>query len=213
MSGKPAGNRNRRAVTRVLVVVQPASSIAKVRAAGALFAAAHLTFVGWMLLRPHYVAWVPAPNLRPFGTIRADLRMGPAQAVRRIGEGLALLAPLGVLLPMAGGRIRTSGLASFVRTVFAALMISLSVEFTQTLVPGQLFDVDALVLNTTGVALVHLLVVPAVRRGLRQREAAASAVRARLEDAAHARGGTPVDDRARLDDRAAGRAAHKADVS
>ncbi|MYS19931.1 VanZ like family protein [Streptomyces sp. DvalAA-14] len=142
----------------------------RVRAAGLLLTAAYLAFIGWMLLRPHYVAWVPAPNLRPLGTIRADLGMGAAEAARRIGAGLALLAPLGVLLPMAGGRIRASGFASFARTVFAALMVSLSLEFTQTLVPGQLFDVDALLLNTLGAALAHLLVVPPVRRRLRRRE-------------------------------------------
>jgi glycopeptide antibiotics resistance protein len=141
----------------------------RVRAAGLLLTAAYLAFVGWLLLRPHYVTWVPAPNLRPFGTIRADLAMGPGQAVRRVTEGLGLLAPLGVLLPLAGGRVRTSGVASFVRTVFAALMVSLFVEFLQTMVPGQLFDVDALLLNTLGAALTHLLVVPRVRRALRQR--------------------------------------------
>lgn len=146
--------------------------VLRVRAAGLLLTAAYLAFIGWMLLRPHYVAWVPSPNLRPFGTIREDLAMGGPEAARRILAGLALLAPLGVLLPMTGGRIHTSGFASFARTVFAALMVSLSVEFTQTLVPGQLFDVDALLLNTTGVALLHLLVVPSVRRALRRREAA-----------------------------------------
>jgi glycopeptide antibiotics resistance protein len=139
----------------------------RVRAAGLVLTAAYLSFIGWMLLRPHYVAWVPAPNLRPLGTIRADLGMGPGEAARRISAGLGLLAPLGVLLPMAGGRVRGSGVASFIRTVFAGLMASLAVEFTQTIVPGQLFDVDALLLNTAGVALAHLLVVPAVRRRLR----------------------------------------------
>ncbi|CAG7601448.1 VanZ family protein [Actinacidiphila bryophytorum] len=141
----------------------------RVRAAGLLLTAAYLAFAAWLLLRPHYVAWVPSPNLRPFSTIRADLRMEPAQAARHLLAGLGLLAPLGILLPMAGGRIETSGVASFVRTVFAGLMVSMSVEFTQTMVPGQLFDVDALILNTAGVALAHLLVVPAVRRRLRQR--------------------------------------------
>lgn len=143
----------------------------RVRAAGLLLTAAYLVFIGWMLLRPHYVTWVPAPNLRPFDTIRADLAMGTAEAARRISEGLALLAPLGVLLPLAGGRVRTSGVASFLRTAFAGLMVSLSVEFLQTMVPGQLFDVDALLLNTAGVALAHLLVVPAARRTLRRRGA------------------------------------------
>ncbi|SEG61642.1 VanZ like family protein [Actinacidiphila yanglinensis] len=146
----------------------------RVRAAGLLLTAAYLVFVGWMLLRPHYVAWVPAPNLRPLGTIREDLSMGPVEAARRLGAGLGLLAPLGVLLPMAGGRPDASGLASFLRTVFAGLMVSMLVEFTQTMVPGQLFDVDALILNTVGVAVAHLLVVPAARRrllrGLREAE-------------------------------------------
>jgi glycopeptide antibiotics resistance protein len=144
----------------------------RVRAAGLLLTAAYLAFVCWLLLRPHSVAWVPAPNLRPFDTIRADLAAGPVDAVRRIAEGLGLLAPLGVLLPMAGGRVRTAGVTSFVRTVFAGLMVSISVEFTQTMVPGQLFDVDALLLNTAGVALAHLLIVPAARRALRSREEA-----------------------------------------
>ena len=145
----------------------------RVRAVGFLLTAAYLTFTAWLLLRPHYVAWVSSPNLRPFGTIRADLRMGPAQATRHLLAGLGLLAPLGVLLPVAGGRVETSGAASFVRTVFAGLMVSLSVEFTQTMVPGQLFDVDALILNTAGVGLAHLLVAQPVRRRLRRRGAAA----------------------------------------
>lgn len=152
----------------VLDSVRHEGSMIRVRAAGLLLTAAYLCFVGWMLLRPHYVAWVPAPNLRPLATIRHDLAMGPPQAARRISEGLGLLAPLGVLLPMAGGRADTPWFASFARTVFAGLMVSLSVEFTQTLVPGQLFDIDALLLNTVGVALAHVLVVPAVRRRLRR---------------------------------------------
>lgn len=143
----------------------------RVRAAGLLLTAAYLAFAGWLLLRPHYVTWVPSPNLRPFDTIRDDLALGPAHAARNLLAGLGLLAPLGVLLPMAGGRVETSGVASFVRTVFAGLMVSLSVEFTQTMVPGQLFDVDALILNTLGVALAHLLVVPAARAHLRRRAA------------------------------------------
>lgn len=140
----------------------------RVRAAGILLTAAYLAFAAWLLLRPHYVAWVPSPNLRPFGTIRTSLGMEPWPAARRLLAGLGLLAPLGILLPMAGGRVEGSGVASFVRTVFAGLMVSLSVEFTQTMVPGQLFDVDALILNTAGVALAHLLVVPPARRYLRR---------------------------------------------
>lgn len=153
----------------VIPLVQPEAPLLKARAMGLALTAVQLSFVGWLMLRPHYVPWVAAPNLRPFGTIRADLAMSPFEAARRLLAGLVLLAPLGVLLPMAGGRIRTSGVGSFARTVFAGLMVSLSVEFLQTVVPGQIFDVDALLLNTAGVALVHLAVVPATRRHLRRR--------------------------------------------
>jgi glycopeptide antibiotics resistance protein len=141
-----------------------------VRAVGLILAAAYLVLVGWLMLRPQYVAWVDAPNLRPLATIRADLALGdPWLTCRRLGTGLALLAPLGVLLPMAGGRVRVSGPGSFARTVFAGLMVSLALEFLQTVVPGQIFDVDALLLNTAGVTLAYLAVVPVTRHRLRRR--------------------------------------------
>ncbi|MFF3563353.1 VanZ family protein [Streptomyces sp. NPDC002574] len=142
---------------------------------GLILAAVHLALVGWLLLRPQYVAWVDAPNLRPLATIRTDLALPPLAAARALGAGLVLLAPLGVLLPMAGGRARVSGAGSFARTVFAGLMISLALEFMQTGVPGQIFDVDALLLNTAGVALTHLAVVPAARAWLRRRGARVTA--------------------------------------
>lgn len=138
-----------------------------------MLAAAYLALVGWLVLRPQYVPWVAAPNLRPFATIRADLAMPGLEGARRLGEGLGLLAPLGLLLPMAGARVYVSGVVSFFRTVFAALMVSLVVEFVQTVVPGQIFDVDALLLNTAGVALAYLVVVPVTRRWLRRRGAPA----------------------------------------
>lgn len=150
-------------MTDVLPDVRRDGSYPKVRAVGLLLTAVHLALVGWLTLRPQYVPWVDAPNLRPFATLRSDLATGPAEAARRIGTGLALLAPLGVLLPLAGGRVRVSAAGSFARTVFAGLMISLALEFAQTGVPGQIFDVDALLLNTAGVALAHLAVVPATR--------------------------------------------------
>lgn len=156
-------------MTDVLPGVRRDGSLPKVRAVGLVLAAVHLALVGWLMLRPQYVPWVDAPNLRPFASIRSDLAMGPAEAARRIGAGLALLAPLGVLLPMAGGRVRVSAPGSFARTVFAGLMISLALEFVQTGVPGQIFDVDALLLNTAGVALAHLAVVPAARAWVHRR--------------------------------------------
>ncbi|OAH13227.1 VanZ family protein [Streptomyces jeddahensis] len=141
----------------------------RVRAAGGVLLVAHLLLVGWLTLRPLDVPWVSAANLHPFAGIRADLALGPLQAARRIGEGLLLLAPLGVLLPMVGGKLSVSPLGSLARTVAAGALLSLGIELLQTGVPGQIVDVDSLLLNTVGVALAHVAVVPAARVRLRRR--------------------------------------------
>ncbi|NDZ77132.1 VanZ family protein [Streptomyces sp. SID10853] len=144
-------------------------SVIRFRVVGVVLLAAHLLIVGWLTLRPLDVMWVTASNFTPFAGIRADLALGAVEATRRIGEALLLLAPLGVLLPLAGGRPRVSPWASLARTVAAGALISLAIELLQTGVPGQVVDVDSLLLNTVGVALAHVLVVPAVRHRLRRR--------------------------------------------
>ncbi|MGW4974582.1 VanZ family protein, partial [Streptomyces albidoflavus] len=137
------------------------------RATGGLLLVAHLLLVGWVTLRPLDVPWVSATNLHPLAGIRADLARGPVEAATRIGSGLALLAPLGILLPLADGRLHVSPLGSLLRTVSAAALISLAIELLQTGVPGRVVDVDSVLLNTAGVAVLHLAVVPAVRARLR----------------------------------------------
>ncbi|WP_335939285.1 VanZ family protein [Streptomyces sp. PTD5-9] len=144
-------------------------TVIRFRAAGVLLLVAHLLFVGWLTLRPLDVPWMTASNLRPLAGIRADLSLGPVEATRRIGGELLLLAPLGVLLPMAGGRVTVSPWGSMARTVAAGALISLGILLLQTGVPGQRVDVDSLLLNTIGVALAHLLVVPMCRARLRRR--------------------------------------------
>ncbi|MFH0516823.1 VanZ family protein [Streptomyces sp. M41] len=139
------------------------------RATGSVLLVAHLAFVAWLTLRPLDVPWVMPANLHPFDGIRADLALGWQEAARRIAEGLALLAPLGVLIPMAHGRLTTSPLGSLVRTAAAAALISLGIELLQTGVPGQVVDVDSLLLNTAGVAMTHAAIVPASRAWLRRR--------------------------------------------
>ncbi|MFF2924555.1 VanZ family protein [Streptomyces celluloflavus] len=149
----------------------PGGTVApRLRVTCLLLLVAHLLTVGWLMLRPRTVPWVPAPNLEPLASISAELAHGPWQAVRELGGGLLLLAPLGVLLPLAAGRLNVSPLASLARTVFAGAMISLTVELLQTAVPGQVPDVDTVLLNTVGVALAHLAVVPGLRSRLRRRE-------------------------------------------
>ncbi|GAQ51488.1 VanZ like family protein [Streptomyces acidiscabies] len=145
------------------------SAVIRVRVAGGVLLAAHLAFVVWYSLRPLDVPWVMPANLHPLDGIRTDLGLGWHEAVRRIGRGLLLLAPLGVLLPLVHGRLRVSPFGSLVRTSAAGAMLSVTVELLQTGVPGQVVDVDAVLLNTLGVALAHTLVVPAGRYLLRRR--------------------------------------------
>ncbi|SFB86764.1 VanZ family protein [Streptomyces aidingensis] len=117
----------------------------------------YLLFVGWLMLRPLTVMWVEPSNLEPFASLRADLREGTWHGLRVIGSGLLLLAPLGVLVPALGSRLGGSRFMSFAHTVFAGAVVSLAIELLQSMVPSQVANVDALMLNTFGVALVHLL--------------------------------------------------------
>ncbi len=164
------------------------SAVTRVRVAGGVLLVAHLALVAWITLRPLDVPWVSAANLRPFAGIRADLALGPEVAARRIAAGLGLLAPLGVLLPMAGGRLAASPLGSLLRTTAAAsVLLSLGIELLQTGVPGQVVDIDSIMLNTLGVAIAHLAVVPAVRARLRRRAETRRGAAVRRADPAQGR--------------------------
>lgn len=142
----------------------------RMRAAGFVLLLAHLSIVYSVMLRPRAVPWVPAANLRPLETIRGALALGPWEAVHQLGGAVLLMAPLGVLLPLAGGRLTASALGSFTRTVFTGAMIAFAVAVLQSTVPGRVPDVDVVLLNTLGVALAHLVIVPGVRARLRRRE-------------------------------------------
>ncbi|MFF9283854.1 VanZ family protein [Streptomyces griseosporeus] len=163
------------------------NAVLRIRLTGGVLLVAHLAFVAWFTLRPLDVPWVMPANLRPFAGIRADLALGWPEAARRIGAGLALLAPLGVLLPLAHGRLAVSRLGSLLRTVAAGTLLSLGIELLQTGVPGQVVDVDSLLLNTAGVALAHLAVVPAARAWLRRRDERAEHTAPRWEEPAQGR--------------------------
>ncbi|WP_323378744.1 VanZ family protein [Streptomyces smaragdinus] len=144
-----------------------------IRAAGFVLLLVHLTAIWWFTLRPASVPWVDGTNLEPLQTIRAKVSEGGWAAVRGIGGPFALLAPAGVVLPMLGGRLHVAPVGSFVRTVFAGSMLGLVVELLRTGVPGQVGNVDAVLLGTAGVAVLHLAVVPTVRAVLRRRESGA----------------------------------------
>jgi hypothetical protein len=163
------------------------SAAISVRVAGGVLLVAHLAFAAWYTLRPLDVPYVMPPNLHPLAGLRSDLALGWQEACRRIAGGLGLLAPLGVLLPLAHGRLTVSPLASFVRTTAAGALISLGVELLQTGVPGQRVDIDSLLLNTVGVALAHAALVPAFRSWVRRRDEGAAGRSVRQEDPAQGR--------------------------
>lgn len=139
------------------------------RPAGAVLIALHLTTVYWLAVRSMSGPWVAAGSTTPLHTIRAYLALGPVAAVEHLGGALLLLAPLGFLFPLVGGRADSSAPRSFARTTFGGLMLSFGAEVVRTGIAGQLFDVDVVLLNTAGVALCHLAVVPAARAALRRR--------------------------------------------
>ena len=167
------------------------SAASRIRVTGGVLLVAHLAFVAWFTLRPLDVPWVMPANLRPFAGIRADLALGWPEAARRIGAGLALLAPLGVLLPLVGGRLVVSPLASLLRTVAAGALLSWGIELLQTGVPGQVVDVDSLFLYSLGVALALLALVPAGRSWLHRRTTA-RLLRTPLPPEEPAQGRTPT---------------------
>ncbi|WP_051723398.1 VanZ family protein [Streptomyces albus] len=138
------------------------------RATGLVLLLAHLLYVAWTALRPPSLPWVTAAHLQPLATVRAELALGFWPAVQHLGGALLLLAPLGVLLPWAAGRLEAPLLASLTRTVFSGVMVSLGLALLQTNLSGRTLDVDSLVLHVLGIALAHLALVPTLRGWLRR---------------------------------------------
>ncbi|MGP3982102.1 VanZ family protein [Streptomyces sp. KR80] len=138
------------------------------RVTGLVLLVAHLLLVAWVALRPLSVPWVAPENLRPLATIRTELAQGLWEAAHSLAPQLLLLAPLGVLLPVVTGRVAGSLLGSLAHTAFTGAMVSLAIELMQTDVPGRTLDVDAVLLNTAGVGVTHLSLVPPLRAWLRR---------------------------------------------
>ncbi|MFC9388537.1 VanZ family protein [Streptomyces venezuelae] len=94
-------------------------------------------------------------NLRPGDSIRAYLGQ-PAfrDTVKQLGGNVLLGVPFGLLLPVMSPRSR-----GFVRVALLTVATMLLVELVQgALVRGRAFDIDDVLLNTTGALLGYLLV-------------------------------------------------------
>ncbi|MEU6232698.1 VanZ family protein [Kitasatospora sp. NPDC047058] len=170
----------------------PATAVHRsLRVAGLLGVTLHLVLAGWLVLRPLPVAWVYDANLTPLGSLRSST------AWQVLGE-LLLLAPLGVLLPLAGGRLRAPWLPSFLRTTGVSALLATALEFLSSWAPGHVLDVDHILFAVAGVAAAHLALVPAarslavhaLRRGRRPRPARVAPPQA--PDQARLRAGTPT---------------------
>jgi VanZ family protein len=115
---------------------------------------------------PHHWA---VGNFRLGHTIRFYLdQPSRREALHQIGGNLALLAPLGVLLPLLSRRFR-----GVFRLTFCVLLVSLVIETMQgTVISGRSFDVDDIVLNTLGGLLAYLILGRPLSRKVRGPRAA-----------------------------------------
>ncbi|MGW2254908.1 VanZ family protein [Kitasatospora sp. NPDC001660] len=142
----------------------PAAAVHRpLRQVGLAGLALHLSLVLWLVvLRPLPVAWVYDANLTPLASLRSS-------SVWQVVGELVLLAPLGVLLPLAGGRPRAPWLPSFLRTTGVSALLATGLEFLSSWTPGHVLNVDHILLAVIGVAVTHVALVPALRRLLRER--------------------------------------------
>jgi hypothetical protein len=93
-------------------------------------------------------------NLHPGRSLRAYLDQ-PAlrDAVRQIGGNILLGVPFGVLVPVLVPRAR-----GILRVLLLTAAVMLLVELVQgTVITGRAFDIDDVILNTTGALVGHVL--------------------------------------------------------
>ncbi|MFI9269168.1 VanZ family protein [Kitasatospora sp. NPDC052896] len=142
---------------------------ARLRTVGVVLLALYFVALGWYAQHAVAMPWAYDGNLTPFASVRADLAVGGTDGLLRIAGGLLGTAPLGVLLPMAGGRLRVSAVGSFLHCLGLSTLIATALEAARETLAGQLPDVDRVLLGVIGAGVLHLAVVPAGRAVLRAR--------------------------------------------
>lgn len=102
-------------------------------------------------------------NLHPGATLRLYLHQPSVRdAVKQIGGNVALGVPFGVLLPILVPKARGP-----LRVLLVTGLVMLLVELAQgTLVEGRSFDIDDVILNTTGALLGYLLLGRRISRAV-----------------------------------------------
>ncbi|NUP16028.1 MAG: VanZ family protein [Streptomyces sp.] len=106
-------------------------------------------------------------NLRPGSSPRAYLDQPELRdAVRQIGGNLLLGVPFGILVPVLAPKAR-----GVLRVLLLTATVMLLVEFAQgALVTGRAFDIDDVILNTTGALIGYLLLGRRLSRAVHARE-------------------------------------------
>ncbi|MER7054042.1 MULTISPECIES: VanZ family protein [unclassified Streptomyces] len=105
-------------------------------------------------------------NMRPGRSLKAYLDQ-PAlrDAVKQIGGNIVLGIPFGVLVPVVAPRTR-----GLLRVLLLTAVVMLLVEFAQgALVTGRAFDIDDVILNTTGALVGYLLLGRRMSRAVHAR--------------------------------------------
>jgi VanZ family protein len=93
-------------------------------------------------------------NLHPGRSLRAYLDQPELRdAVRQIGGNVLLGVPFGILVPVLAPQAR-----GVLRVLLLTATVMLLVEFAQgALITGRAFDIDDVILNTTGALIGYLL--------------------------------------------------------
>ncbi|MFF7754548.1 VanZ family protein [Streptomyces sp. NPDC007971] len=109
-------------------------------------------------------------NLHPGRSLKAYLENAPVRdAVKQIGGNVLLGVPFGVLVPVLAPRAR-----GVVQVLALTAFMMLLVELVQgALVTGRAFDIDDVVLNTTGALVGWLLLGRRLGRAVHARRPAA----------------------------------------
>ncbi|MBY8343655.1 VanZ family protein [Streptomyces sp. KC 17012] len=106
-------------------------------------------------------------NMHPGSSLRAYLDQ-PAlrDAVKQIGGNVLLGVPFGVLVPVVAPRSR-----GLLRVLLLTAMVMLLVEFAQgALITGRAFDIDDVILNTTGALIGYVVLGRRMGRAVHARE-------------------------------------------
>ncbi|MEV7373976.1 VanZ family protein [Streptomyces sp. NPDC090301] len=121
-------------------------------------------------------------NLTPGRSIENYLNQpGFVDTVKQLGGNIALGVPFGILLPLLSLKAR-----GFLRVALITAATMLLVELVQgALVTGRAFDVDDVLLNTTGALLGYVLLGRRLGRIVRPRTQPHWWQRRRLSDSSH----------------------------